>query len=862
MLPRPIVAVVLWSLVALALSAQVAAAERRVALVLGNSAYRAAGLALANPRNDAEDVATALKRLGFDVHVARDADRAATDRAIETFARDATDADAALFYYAGHALQYHGRNYLLPIDADVRDEIGIELSAVAVDTIRRLLDRIRGIKIMVLDACRDNPIARNLAENLTENLADARAATRLAATGLAARAIDRGDKSERLIVAYAASPDAIALDGQGRNSPFATAFLRRLDEAGLEVELMFRKIAADVDAVTRGRQRPVTFVSRIGEYYLNQNDRIAWEQIEGKDDAAALRDFLERFPSSYYALEARYKLQALERAIANAQQRREADRRAAEQRACEADQAKLAALADDDEGALHVLAATTPCTGVRLEAARRADAAVAARIRKAELCRREAEQIESLAQTAGREAIADLRRRATCSGSLAVLDRRAAVITAATEAACTRDAAALAKVAGARDADGLRALVGTAACAAVKADARQRLATLEGLLATEKAACDRDAAALGKIGPRDADGLRALVGTAACAAVKADARQRLATLEGLLATEKAACDRDAAALAKVAGARDADGLRALVGTAACDAVKADARQRLATLDGLLATEKAACDRDAAALGKIGARDADGLRALVGTAACAAVKADARQRLATLEGLLATEKAACDRDAAAWAKVAGARGRAQAEALRKKVECPAVLARIDAALADLLQPTQPEPVNTKAQVRAAQAELARLGCFAGQPNGKLDQNTEKGVKRYFEANGKSEEAVAKVRITDAVVVELKQHAEGLCVPSSPIIARPEPAPEAPQKKDKVIVARPPKPAPEQARKKPPRPPVAVVHDTPRRPPAAGPSSRPQRLPPAAPVAAGGGVRVGGGGQGGPVTGIGF
>jgi len=975
MLPRPLVAVVLGSLVALALSAQVAAAERRVALVLGNSGYKAAGLELVNPRTDAEDVAAALKVLGFEVLVEPDADKATTDRAIEAFARKATGADTALFYYAGHALQYEGRNYLLPIDADVRDEFSLQFATVSVDTIRKLLERVDGVKIMVLDACRNNPVAGHLAREHA-------AATFAATGGPRVRGIERIDKAQGLIVAYAASPDAIALDGQGRNSPFTTAFLRRLGEAGLEVEMMFRKIAADVAAATQGRQRPETFVAMVSEYYLNRNDRIAWEQIEGRDDAAALRDFIERFPSSFYALEARYKLQALERAVAHEAQRRDEERLAAARRSCEADQAQLAAVADDDEAALRGLASTASCAGVRQEAVRRADAAASARVAKMEACRREVEQIEKLAQKAGPEAIADLRQRATCPAAIAWLDRRAAEVAAAIDAACSRDRAALGKVAprdvaalrdlarktlcpqvaadadrraaevearialetercrrdeaewrllsastnpgdiaalrprvacewvitaidarlgalndlcrrdeaalGAispRDADSLRKLVGAAACDAVKAEARQRLAELDGVLVAEKETCRRDEADLAATSPRDADSLRKLVGAAACDAVKAEARQRLAELDGILVAEKLAaekvaaerlvaekeaCRRDEAALAAMSP-RDADALRSFVVSAACDAVKVEAQQRLAKLDGVLAAEKLAaerlvaekeaCRRDEAALAAMSPRDADALRRFVASAACDAVKAEARQRLAKLDGVLVAEKEACRRDEAAWADIVGTADRVLAEAFRKKVACPAVLARVDAALAELRAAPKPEPVNTVVQVRAAQRELARLGCFKGQPDGMLDRKTEKGLKRYFLARGAPIESGAEIRINNAVVAELKQQDKDVC--AAPVVARPEPEPAAPESKVKPIARRPPKlepPEPKQAREKPAKP-VAVIRDVPGRPPAA-PSSRPTRREPA-PVAVGGNsVPTSGGGRGSSMTGVGF
>jgi Caspase domain len=116
-----------------------------------------------------------------------------------------------------------------------------------------------------------------------------------------------------MVVVYATAADEVAQDGQGRNSPFTTALLRRLQEPGLAIEMMFRRVAADVNAQTGGRPRPETTISLLSEYYLNQNDRLVWDGIKNQDDVAALRDFVNTYPSSPYAIIARNRLELLKR---------------------------------------------------------------------------------------------------------------------------------------------------------------------------------------------------------------------------------------------------------------------------------------------------------------------------------------------------------------------------------------------------------------------------------------------------------------------------------------------------------------------------------------------------------------------
>jgi hypothetical protein len=302
-LVRTWVIVALCGLSCVLLSTEAARADRKVALVVGNSQYKNPGLVLLNPKNDAEDVAAALRMLDFEVVLVVDASKRDFDSAMTQFSRLATGADAAFFYYAGHAMQFQGRNYLMPTDGVLEDEASLRNQMVMMDDVRAAVERADGVKVVVLDACRNNPVVDNLRRKIvgvSRNIATTR--------GLA-----RPDKALGMIVAYSTAADEVAADGTGRNSPFTSALLRRLREPGLEIGSMFRLIAADVNDKTNGRQRPETYISLIGEYYLNEKDKPAWEQIKDSTDPAAFRSFIAQYPTSPRASDAQYRLRILER---------------------------------------------------------------------------------------------------------------------------------------------------------------------------------------------------------------------------------------------------------------------------------------------------------------------------------------------------------------------------------------------------------------------------------------------------------------------------------------------------------------------------------------------------------------------
>ena len=138
------------------------AAENRVALVIGNSAYRHAAV-LDNPKNDASDMAAAAEKLGFQVIKGLDLDKSGMDRTIRQFAEALRGGSIGMFFYAGHGLQVSGRNYLVPIDAELKTAEALDFEMVGLDVIQRVMETASETNVLFVDACRDNPLSRNLA---------------------------------------------------------------------------------------------------------------------------------------------------------------------------------------------------------------------------------------------------------------------------------------------------------------------------------------------------------------------------------------------------------------------------------------------------------------------------------------------------------------------------------------------------------------------------------------------------------------------------------------------------------------------------------------------------------------------------
>ena len=234
-----------------------AAAEKRVALVVGNSAYAHAN-PLPNPVNDAGDMAKALTEVGFEVILGLDLTKPAFDAKVRDFARALDRADVAVFFYAGHGLQASGRNYLVPVDASLQGERDLDFEAVSVDFVLKQMELEREGKtnVVFLDACRDNPLARNLARSM---------GTRSASVGQGLAQVQTGVGT---FIAYSTQPGNVALDGQGRNSPFTAALAKGLREPGRNLTSVMIDVRKDVLAVTGGKQVPWDHSALTGDFYF------------------------------------------------------------------------------------------------------------------------------------------------------------------------------------------------------------------------------------------------------------------------------------------------------------------------------------------------------------------------------------------------------------------------------------------------------------------------------------------------------------------------------------------------------------------------------------------------------------------
>lgn len=306
-----------------------ALAERRVALVIGNSNY-ANTIKLPNTRNDAEALAALLKSQGFQVIKGVDLTKAAmTDKLVE-FAGAAADADAAMFFYAGHAVQISGRNLMVPIEADLKTELHADMQAIDVESVLQKTMSTAKVKIVLLDACRDNPFVGQIKRSM--------GATRSVAVGAGLAEMRPG---EGALIAFATGPGQTALDGNGKNSPFTKALLAHLAEPGVEIRHALTRVRAQVQEETNRQQLPWENTNMTGFFYVGTapaeggtqtaaltpaatpapsgstgpNDKAVefqmWQSAETLKTAAGYQAYLDRYPNGDFAAMAKAKLASL-----------------------------------------------------------------------------------------------------------------------------------------------------------------------------------------------------------------------------------------------------------------------------------------------------------------------------------------------------------------------------------------------------------------------------------------------------------------------------------------------------------------------------------------------------------------------
>ena len=298
---------------------------KRVALIIGNGAYRNVP-ALINPRNDAADVGKALQDLGFTTLVLTDLDRQGMNEALDRFSRMVTGAEIALVYYTGHGMQFEGRNYLLPVEARLQaaDDIN-RFRLMPLDDVLDVLQAGIGARVAILDACRNNPVE----DELKRRLALAPNANRNIGLN---RGLERISAPTGLIVAYSTQANTIAADGKARNSPFTQAFLHNVATPDIDLRQMLFRVQDEVVKQTQGIQVPELQISLIGEFKLKPTvaaavpqvadkapsapplpaaDEVLWLAIRDSAVAAWFDNFLNSYPGSVHAGEARIRLEAL-----------------------------------------------------------------------------------------------------------------------------------------------------------------------------------------------------------------------------------------------------------------------------------------------------------------------------------------------------------------------------------------------------------------------------------------------------------------------------------------------------------------------------------------------------------------------
>ena len=288
---------------------------KRSALVIGNGAYQKAP-PLRNPPNDARDMAVALRELGFDVTSGINTNQRDLKRLVREFGQKIKAGGSGLFYYAGHGVQSKGRNYLIPVDADIQSEAEVEDSAVDVNLVLGYMDEAQnGLNIVILDACRNNPFARSF---------------RSASGGLA-----QVDAPTGTLIAYATAPGRVASDGTGQNGLYTSELLKQMRVPGLSATDMFMRVRAEIMKQTGSKQVPWEASSLVGAFYFSGQPTTAsagtanntsaksnvdpaafeltyWDSIKNSKDPADFKSYLDQYPTGKFASLARNRLKTLE----------------------------------------------------------------------------------------------------------------------------------------------------------------------------------------------------------------------------------------------------------------------------------------------------------------------------------------------------------------------------------------------------------------------------------------------------------------------------------------------------------------------------------------------------------------------
>src|SRR3984957_3387818 len=315
--------IIALAVVSFGLLGQPAMANKRVALVMGNSAYQNVNR-LANPANDSEAMSAILKKAGFDiVDLKRDLNVNEMRRALRDFSDSVRDADVAIVYFAGHGIEINGNNYLIPVDAVLERDIDAFDEAIPLDRILTVVEPAKQLRLVILDACRDNPFNKTMKRMI------------------GARAVGRGlakvePESPNTLIAFAAKAGSTASDGDSSNSPFTAALVKFLPRPGLDLRKAFGYARDDVLKATNNKQEPFIYGSLGGDdvALVPATDKATadtatktlddatlelafWESIKNDKNPQLFQAYLNRYPKGVFADIAKINLQQQKTAALN-----------------------------------------------------------------------------------------------------------------------------------------------------------------------------------------------------------------------------------------------------------------------------------------------------------------------------------------------------------------------------------------------------------------------------------------------------------------------------------------------------------------------------------------------------------------
>lgn len=287
-----------------------AAADTKVALLIANANYTSVA-PLRNPPNDIAVMQETLEAAGFDVSTLENGTRAGMSAALASFEEKVAGADIGLVYYSGHGVEVNGENFLIPVDATLRSDRDVKYEAIVLNDVIGALSKARNFKLVLLDACRDNPFLRTMKHGLTK--------------GVPTRGLARVDSSEsNMLIGYATAPGDVATDGEGATSPYAKALARHIASPGLEIEAALRAVAKEVFEATGGRQRPFKTGSLFDTVMLGPDKAASvpegdkcrdaathWAAIGMSTDRSLFEEHLKNFPDCAFASLARMRLASL-----------------------------------------------------------------------------------------------------------------------------------------------------------------------------------------------------------------------------------------------------------------------------------------------------------------------------------------------------------------------------------------------------------------------------------------------------------------------------------------------------------------------------------------------------------------------